>query len=146
MSKYSKTYFIQEKTEDTEQMQIINYCNSMSAYVPEYSMIYHIPNEGKRKNGAKLKRIGLRKGIPDLCLPVPKMGFNGLYIELKKDTSKKASKEQKEWLFKLEQQGYATSLCFGADEAINLITAYMTSDYETFIDNCRNGKGEKRNE
>ena len=146
MSKYSNTYYLKEKTEDTEQMQIINYCNSMSAYVPEYEMIYHIPNEGKRKNGAKLKRIGLRKGIPDLCLPVPKMVFNGLYIELKKDTSKKASKEQKEWLFKLEQQGYATSLCFGADEAINLITAYMTSDYETFIDNCRNGKGEKRNE
>ncbi len=146
MSKYSKTYFLKEKTEDTEQMKIINFCNIMSAYVPEYEMIYHIPNEGKRKNGAKLKRIGLRKGIPDLCLPVPKMGFNGLYIELKKDTSKKASKEQKEWLFKLEQQGYATSLCFGADEAINLITAYMNSDYETFIDNCRNGKGEKRNE
>lgn len=58
----------------------------------------------------------------------------------------KASKEQKEWLFKLEQQGYAVSICFGANEAINLITAYMNSDYETFIDNCRNGKGEKRNE
>lgn len=146
MSKYSKTYFLKEKTEDTEQMQIINYCNSMSAYVPDYAMIYHIPNEGKRKNGAKLKRIGLRKGIPDLCLPVSKMGFNGLYIELKKDASKKASKEQKEWLFKLEQQGYATSLCFGANEAINLITAYMDSDYETFIDNRRNGEGGKYNE
>lgn len=145
MSKYSKTYFLKEKTEDTEQMQIINYCNSMSAYVPEYAMIYHIPNEGKRKNGAKLKRIGLRKGIPDLCLPVPKIGFHGLYIELKK-MHLKASKEQKEWLFKLEQQGYAVSICFGANEAINLITAYMNSDYETFIDNCRNGKGEKRNE
>lgn len=145
MSKYSKTYFLKEKTEDTEQMQIINYCNSMSAYVPEYAMIYHIPNEGKRKNGAKLKRIGLKKGIPDLCLPVPKMGFNGLYIELKKDASKRASKEQREWLLKLEQQGYATSLCFGANEAINLITAYMDSDYETFINNCRNGEGGKCN-
>lgn len=145
MSKYSKTYFLKEKTEDTEQMQIISYCNSMSAYVPEYAMIYHIPNEGKRKNGAKLKRIGLKKGIPDLCLPVPKMGFNGLYIELKKDASKRASKEQREWLLKLEQQGYATSLCFGANEAINLITAYMDSDYETFINNCRNGEGGKCN-
>ena len=146
MSKYSKTYYLREKTEDSEQMQIINYCNSMSAYIPEYAMIYHIPNEGKRKNGAKLKRIGLRKGVPDLCMPVPRMGFHGLYIELKKDSTKKASKEQKEWLFKLEQQGYAVSICFGANEAINLITAYMNSDYETFIDNCRNGKGEKRNE
>lgn len=77
MSKYSNTYYLKEKTEDTEQMQIINYCNSMSAYVPEYEMIYHIPNEGKRKNGAKLKRIGLRKGVPDLCMPVPRMGFHG---------------------------------------------------------------------
>ena len=50
MSKYSNTYYLKEKTEDTEQMQIINYCNSMSAYVQEYAMIYHIPNEGKRKN------------------------------------------------------------------------------------------------
>lgn len=95
MSKYSKTYFLKEKTEDTEQMQIINYCNSMSAYVPEYAMIYHIPNEGKRKNGAKLKRIGLRKGIPDLCLPVPKMGFNGLYIELKKIHLKRRVKNKR---------------------------------------------------
>ena len=61
LSKYSKTYYLREKTEDSEQMQIINYCNSMSAYIPEYAMIYHIPNEGKRKNGAKLKRIGLKK-------------------------------------------------------------------------------------
>ena len=77
-------------------------------------------------------------------MPVPRMGFHGLYIELKKDSTKKASKEQQEWLFKLEQQGYATSLCYGAVEAINLITAYMDSDYETFKDNYRNAKGEKR--
>lgn len=51
MSKYSKTYYLREKTEDSEQMQIINYCNSMSAYIQEYAMIYHIPNEGKRKMG-----------------------------------------------------------------------------------------------
>lgn len=82
--------------------------------------------------------------MPDLCMPVPRMGFHGLYIELKKDSTKKASKEQQEWLFKLEQQGYATSLCYGAVEAINLITAYMDSDYETFKDNYRNAKGEKR--
>lgn len=142
---YSKMYKL--RTESDEQQEVINFCNSMADYgIEEYELIFHIPNEGKRtkKNGARLKREGLKKGIPDLCMPVPRMGFHGLYIELKKDSTKKASKEQQEWLFKLEQQGYATSLCYGANEAINLITAYMDSDYETFKDNYRNAKGEKR--
>ena len=108
------------------------YPESMCAlhYDKDYELIYHIPNEGKRKRrtGGNLVKAGLKKGVPDICVPVSKLGMNGLYIELKKDKSGDISKEQIEWIKRLSKQKYLATVCYGADEAIELITAYMQSD------------------
>ena len=46
---------------------------------------YHIPNEGIRKphTGARLKTVGLKSGVPDLCIPVARGPYHSLYIEMK---------------------------------------------------------------
>lgn len=109
------------KTESGEQAAVIDYC--------AYSGIdiVHIPNEGKRsaRYGAQLKRLGLRKGFPDLFIPAARNGFHGLFLELKKDTSSRPTKDQLSWIRKLNAAGYHATVCYGADEAIQKITNYL---------------------
>ena len=125
---YSKMYKL--RTESDEQQEVINFCNSMADYgIEEYELIFHIPNEGKRtkKNGARLKREGLKKGIPDLFLPVAKMGYNGLFIEMKKSGGK-TTVEQRWWMEKLRKQGYLVEVCDSSVKAIDLIKKYIASN------------------
>lgn len=109
------------------QETVIKYCDINK--IP----VYHIPNEGKRDvvSGARLKRIGLRKGVPDLCIPLPKGRYHGLYIELK--TAKgKVTPDQIEWLKLLKSNGYATAITYGVDEAITVIKQYISIKEEHY--------------
>jgi len=90
-------------------------------------MLYHIPNEGKRSRvtGARLVAEGLKRGVPDICLPVARGGCHGLYIELKRERSGRATPEQTEWMNALMRQGYAVSLCHGWERAARVIEEYL---------------------
>lgn len=114
------------RSESTEQMTLIDWCNINTCIYPELELIYHIPNEGKRSNfqGTKLKREGLKKGVPDLCLPVPRYGYHGLYIEMKYGNGR-TTKEQNEWIRKLNEQGYKAVVCNGFEEAKSMIEEYI---------------------
>lgn len=114
-------------SEAVHQKMIIEWCEWQKTKYPELDMIFHITNEGKRskRTGAELKRMGLKRGIPDICLPVPNKEYNGLWIELKADKTKRLTKEQKEWLEKLNRYGYKAVRCNGADEAIETIKDYL---------------------
>lgn len=83
---------MQTKTESSEQQAVIEYCSYCGIDV------VHIPNEGKRSEryGAELKRLGMRKGFPDLFIPQSKKGYHGLFIELKRDITRKPTKDQLE--------------------------------------------------
>lgn len=67
------------RTEAGEQEAVIAFCELQGI------IGVHIANEGKRsaRNGAALKRMGLRKGFPDLFFPYARGGYHGLFIELK---------------------------------------------------------------
>lgn len=88
-------------------------------------LMFHIPNEGKRSEhtGNILKQSGLRKGVSDVCLPVPRGPYHGLFIEMKYGKNK-LTDEQRKFLRGVRRQGYATGLCYSADEAIALIVKY----------------------
>lgn len=110
-------------TEEQEQSAVIEYCDLKK--IP----VVHVPNEGKRSiaYGAKLKKIGMRKGFPDLFIPVAKHGYHGLFIEMKDATGKKtATPEQLKWINILVSNGYYACVRHGAQEAINEINAYMS--------------------
>lgn len=116
-----------KSSEAMHQKVIMEWCEWNKTKHPELDMIWHVVNEGKRSKrmGAELKRMGMRKGIPDIVLSVPNKQFHGLYIELKADKTKRLSKEQKEWLEKLNRYGYKAVRCNGADEAIQVIKDYL---------------------
>ncbi|WP_195940943.1 VRR-NUC domain-containing protein [Romboutsia sp. 1001713B170131_170501_G6] len=119
-------YSNMKRSESTEQMALIDWCNVNRCVYPELDLIYKISNEGKRSvhQGKKFKREGLKKGVPDLCLPVPSGIYHGLYIELKYGNGI-TSKEQKEWIKKLNDQGYKAVVCNGFEEARDTIKEYL---------------------
>ena len=49
------------------------------------------------RTAANLKKEGVKRGVPDICLPVSRGKYHGLYIEMKAGKNK-PSKEQKEWI------------------------------------------------
>lgn len=114
--------------ESNEQQALVAWAKRHEEEWPELRMLYHIPNEGKRsrKTGARMKAEGLKSGVPDICLPVARGGHHGLYIELKRRKDSKVTKEQLEWIADLVAQGYVAAVCRGCDEAISLITRYLT--------------------
>lgn len=113
-------------SEDEEQQKVIYWAELMSNAYPDLQMLYHVPNGGSRNRveAAKLKRMGVRAGVPDLVLPVPRNGYAGLYIELKVGENR-PSKNQKNWLEKLMIQGYKSLVCYGGNEAINVLEQYI---------------------
>lgn len=94
---------------------------------PDLKMMYHIPNERlcSGRQGMELKRMGVKKGVPDLCLPVPSNGFHGLFVELKTKTGK-PSDEQIWWISELQSRGYMTAICYSYEEAINTLISYLS--------------------
>ena len=112
--------------EDQEQQCFIEWCEYMASTYEGLNLIYAIPNGGSRNQleAVKLKRTGVKAGVPDLCLPVARKGKHGLYIEMKRKEGGRVSELQKEWLEKLSGQGYETAVCHGMDEAIKVVESY----------------------
>jgi len=113
-------------TEDSEQRTLISWCQWMSGLHHEMDMILHIPNGEYRtlSSGKRLKAQGVRAGVPDLFLAVPKGIYGGLWIELKAQHGR-VSPEQKEWIGKLKVWGYAAHVCYGWRDAAKVICAYL---------------------
>ena len=116
-------------SEDEEQAVIFTWAELHSGVYPCLSLMYHVPNEGKRSRAAavKLKRMGLRRGVPDICLPVARGGYHGLYIELKVGKNR-ATADQKAYLEALGREGYFVALCYGALEAEDVILRYVRGE------------------
>lgn len=113
--------------ESEEQRALFEWAAWSMGKWPELAMLFHIPNGGKRgkAEAGRLKAEGVSAGVPDLCLPVPRGGYHGLYIELKRIKGGEVSKSQKEWLALLNRQGYFAMVCFGWQEAARTITKYL---------------------
>jgi len=88
---------------------------------------YHHDSNGKRVSiqGARLKREGLKRGIPDICLPVPRGNWHGLYIELKRSNGGRLTPEQLDCIIFLNGQGYFACICNGFENAKAVIEWYI---------------------
>lgn len=120
-------------TEHDEQAVIFRWARLQEAVYPELRMLHAIPNGGKRDKAvaARLRDEGVKPGVPDICLPVPRGEYHALYIELKRRAIKgmqsagRVTDVQKAWQAELTAQGYAACVCYGADEAIRAIKQYL---------------------
>jgi hypothetical protein len=119
-------------SEHQEQSLLFQWAEHASGKHPELRLLYAIPNSGGFSGGFKanvvrvqrLKRAGTKKGVPDICLPVPRGAHHALYIELKAGKGK-PSREQTQWLTDLWAQGNETHVCVGWESARDRITEYL---------------------
>jgi len=113
-------------SEAQEQQAVFEWAAWQSGKYPELKLLYAIPNGGRRdkKEAYFMKLSGVRAGVPDICLPVAKGGYHGLYIEMKygKNTVRYT---QDEWLKALAEQHYRVAVKYSADEAIEEIKKYL---------------------
>ena len=125
-----RTPRITDLCESLEQQQVITWANFMRHKYPELELLHHIPNGGKRsKSEAKrFQAEGVKSGVPDLCLPVPRSGYHGLYIEMKKQGGV-ISKDQSKWLQELSKQGYMVAVCYGSEAAEQMLEDYLAGKY-----------------
>lgn len=115
-------------TEAQEQTAVISWWRyACRIYgVPEMALL-HIANEGtgSAARGRLQKRQGIRAGVADLFLSVPRGGQGGLWIEMKRKGGR-VRPEQREFLKEMQALGYAGAVCHGAEEARIKIAEYMT--------------------
>lgn len=109
-------------TEDQEQIMLATWLDKNNI------LFYASANGGSRNpiEAAKLKRCGVRSGVPDICLPIPTKRYHGLYIELKRISRSKISENQEMWLTKLNQNGYLAKVAYGFEEAKQIISDYLS--------------------
>lgn len=114
------------RSEDTEQMSVMDWARWNQNAHPELKLLHHCPNGGSRNKAeaVKLKQMGVKAGIPDLCLPVPMGVYSGLYIEMKYDTGR-LEDSQKKMLKALTAAGHYCTVCYGAEEAIRVLQEYI---------------------
>ena len=83
-------------TEHQEQVALIHWAKMRSATLPELGLLFAIPNGGERHLfvAKKLKAEGVKPGTPDLCLPVARGGYHGLFIEMKRMKGGRVTKQR----------------------------------------------------
>lgn len=113
--------------EDEHQAALFRWAGLMQRQWPELRWLHHVPNGGLRspRTAARLQRQGVRKGVPDICLPVPRRGYHGLYCELKRPGRHSVSPAQREWLQALAEHGYFAVVAVGWEEARAQIVGYL---------------------
>ena len=111
-----------EQIEAQAQKQLIQWCRNY----PWGQFLFHIANESIGGYGwtVRNRQMGIRKGVPDLCLPVPMQGYHGLFIEMKAPNGR-TSQEQKQWIKALNAFGYKAVVCKGFLEAKEALEDYM---------------------
>ncbi len=109
----------------------MRWCELENGATPELALIFAIPNgtATSERIGARMKAEGVKKGVPDLMLPVPRGGYSGLFIEMKTPTGH-FREEQRRWCLDLRNQSYAVEVCRSFAEALEVVRAYLKETYE----------------
>lgn len=115
--------------EEDLQTAVFRWAKGMEATWPELRWLHHIANGAKRDavTAMRLKDQGVKPGILDLHLPVPRGAYHGLMIELKKPDGKvpKPSPEQAEYMAHLDANGYMTACINDFEQVKRMITDYL---------------------
>lgn len=114
-------------TEHAEAVRLMQMVKLHENRHPALRQMFAVPNGGDRHRivAAKMKAEGVKPGVPDYVMLFPVDGFHGLAIELKSMTGY-ASREQKDWIERLRDNGYRAEVCRGATAAWAVISDYLS--------------------
>jgi hypothetical protein len=130
----------QSMSEDELHKACVQWADAQAAAVPELNALFHPPNGGARSAaaGARMKAMGARAGIPDLCLPIvrPVTWTNGdqvpagaLWIELKSESGRLRD-NQREWQARLVKHQHCWTLARSLDAFREAVMDYIRGEWE----------------
>lgn len=117
-------------TESAEQCAYFAWVDLQKHSVPALRLVFHVPNGGSRHKieAVNLKRQGVRAGVPDIILPVPRQFHTGLAIEFKRKgegREKALTDKQVEWRDGLIAEGWQYHCLDDAGDAITATRNYL---------------------
>lgn len=114
-------------TEEEEQIRLFQMVGARLSKYPELRYLFHVPNGGHRSKATagRLKAAGVKAGVPDLLLLVPRGRYHGMVCELKMPGGR-LSPSQKAWLEALNRFGYYAVVAFGAEDAVEILIGYLS--------------------
>lgn len=129
VEEYRKTL---KRSEHAEQAALFRWAKSMERRYPDLELLYAVPNAAKRTmaTAGRMKAEGLKAGVPDVWLPVPRVlgsvqvQYHGLVIEMKVGKNK-PTQAQERWLSRLRDQRYMTAICYSFEAARDVIMEYL---------------------
>lgn len=105
-----------------DQLQI-----SAARYLDVLGLLWcHVANERQtsRMRGGKLKKMGVKPGVPDILVFEARGEYCGLAIELKVGHNK-PTPTQLQWMLDLEKRGWKVALCKDIDCVIENVDKYL---------------------
>ena len=114
------------KGEHGQQVRLFQWAAVQEANYPELRWLFAVPNGGARHVAvaSKLKAEGVKAGVWDVFLPVPKGKCPGLWIEMKYGKNKLTPK-QREFEEHLERHGYERLVCYDWNDAADKLEEYL---------------------
>lgn len=116
-------------TEHGHQVAVFMWAAQNAARFPCLKWMFAIPNGGSRSRsqGALLKAEGVKPGVADICLPVPRGQYHGLFIEMKRvnGVESDVSPKQREFLLFAQEQGYFVRVAYGWEHAVTMLLHYL---------------------
>ena len=93
---------------------------------------WHIANERNANvvEIMRLNKIGMKKGALDYVIFIANKKYHGLVIEMKISDKKKArvTTEQFANIENLKTENYYSCVCYGCDEAIEIVNKYLKNE------------------
>lgn len=122
---------MRNRPEHDLQCSIVQWAKLHERQHPELKWLYAIPNGSYKsaKSAKEFQEEGLKSGVPDLCLPVPRGGHGALYIELKSKQGK-VSETQRHWLNGLIKLGNLCLVANTYERVTQVIIDYLKGKYE----------------
>jgi hypothetical protein len=113
-------------TEHQLQVLVFRWAALAQRAYPQLRWLFAVPNGGKRtpRQGRWMKAEGLRRGVPDVWLPVPRGKHPGLVIEHKVGDNDMTD-EQAEWAVGLEQLGWRVVVSRSFEDSRLAIVNYL---------------------
>ena len=110
-------------TEDQDQESLVNY---LDAYHPDLDY-FAVPNGGFRskRTAGKLKKQGVKAGVPDMVFALARGRFHGFYLENKRLKGGETSKKQLDWHARLKVRGYYVRVEAGLRNMIAAVEYYL---------------------
>ena len=111
-----------------EQEAFLDYLKGLP--YPWCEIWFSVPNDSRRGFVAQrlAKRLGIRRGIPDLIIPISVDPYYGLAIEMKRVKGSTTTQDQLDWQRRLREQGWKAEIVKGCDAAIIVLENYRNGN------------------